>query len=259
MRLNLVHFFTFCALLPSLVLGFAHRRSIDVRRADSLGRDWSLSNLGHGTLLPRASITDLEAAALGFIKLMQTIENGKYKQRQVLVVGGQAVQHWYPGFRETDDSDIKVQSGTPPVKSMKEALARNSNGQYEITLGGSNWKLDNGNLINIDAIDSDLSPYVPTGFKPASEINSAGDLPYISKTDLLVSKLISCNERTEDDKATKDAKDAFQIVSNELAKGGVSLTQAQKDVVNKTGCMARVAETTCTKPEWWDKSLGLQT
>ena len=39
---------------------------------------------------------------------------------------------------------------------MKEALARNSNGQYEITLGGSNWKLDNGNLINIDAIDSDL-------------------------------------------------------------------------------------------------------
>ena len=102
MRLNLVHFFTFCALLPSVVLGFAHRRSIDVRRADSLGRDWSLSNLGHGTLLPRASITDLEAAALGFIKLMQTIENGKYKQRQVLVVGGQAVQHWYPGFRETD-------------------------------------------------------------------------------------------------------------------------------------------------------------
>ncbi|KAL9599866.1 MAG: hypothetical protein Q9219_003560 [cf. Caloplaca sp. 3 TL-2023] len=255
MRLNFHFLFAFLTVLSSLTLGFLDRRSILSGRTNLLGRDWSLASVGHGTLLPRASITDLEAASLGFIKLMQTIENGKYKERKVLVIGGQAIQHYYPSFRETD----AIQKGEPPVKSMKEAIARFSDGKFSIGLGGSFFKLDNGNEINIDAVDSDLSPYIPSGFQPASTINTAADLPYISKTDLLVSKLISCNERTAEDKAEKDAKDALQIVINDMKGVGISLTQAQKDAVNKNQCMPRVLEVTCTKQEWWDKTLGLKT
>ncbi|KAI4162375.1 MAG: hypothetical protein LQ342_003941 [Letrouitia transgressa] len=157
------------------------------------------------------------------------------------------------------DTDLKIQSGNPPVKSMKEAIARNSDGKFEIGLQASLWKLDNGQTVNIDAVDSELSPYVPGGFVPASSVNSVGDLPYISKPDLLVSKLISCNERVDDDKATKDARDAFQVVVNELAKGGISLTRAQKDAINRNNCMDRVYEVTCTTARWWERSLGLQT
>ncbi|KAL8707381.1 MAG: hypothetical protein Q9220_007573 [cf. Caloplaca sp. 1 TL-2023] len=198
---------------------------------------------------------------MGFINLMKTIENAKYKERKLLIIGGQAMQHYYPQFRETDDSDfkIKVQKGEPSVKSMKEAVARFSDGKYSIGLGGSFYKLDNGNEINIDAVDSDLSPYIPGGFVPASSINSAADLPYISKTDLLVSKLISCNERAADDKAEKDARDALQIVMNDMKVNGISLTQAQKDAVNSNQCMPRVTEVTCTTETWWDKTLGLKT
>ncbi|KAL8950365.1 MAG: hypothetical protein Q9222_003599 [Ikaeria aurantiellina] len=142
---------------------------------------------------------------------------------------------------------------------MKEAIARLSDGKYSIGLGGSFYKLDNGNEINIDAVDSDLSPYTPGGFQPASSVNSAADLPYISKTDLLVSKLISCNERATDDKAKKDALDAFQIVINDAKGVGISLTRAQKDAINNNQCMPRVTQVTCTKQPWWDKELGLQT
>ncbi|KAL8659751.1 MAG: hypothetical protein Q9202_006966 [Teloschistes flavicans] len=259
MRFNV--FVTLFALLSATTLGLLQRRSFGTGRTNLLGRDPFLTSGGHGTLLPRASITDLEAAAMGFINLMKTIEKAKYKDRMVLIIGGQAMQHYYPQFRETDDSDfkIKVQKGQPSVKSMKEAVARFSEGKYSIGLGGSFFKLDNGNEINIDAVDSDLSPYIPGGFKPVSEINSAADLPYISKTDLLVSKLISCNERTADDKAEKDARDALQIVVNDMKVSGISLTQDQKDAVNKFQCMPRVTEVTCTQETWWDKTLGLKT
>ncbi|KAL9045243.1 MAG: hypothetical protein Q9214_001686 [Letrouitia sp. 1 TL-2023] len=271
MRFNLAHFFTTLIVLPHLVLGFSFRdRSLRIRGTTNLQRrSWTPSHAGHGTLLPRVAdgtdIEDLEAAALGFIKLMQSIENGKYKEREVLVIGGQAIAHYYPGYRTTDvtarpdDTDLKIQSGNPSVKSMKEAIARNSDGKFEIGLGASLWKLDNGKSVNIDAVDSDLSPYVPVGFVPASSVNSVGDLPYISKPDLLVSKLISCNERVGDDKAKKDALDAYQVVANELTKGGISLTKAQKDAINENKCMDRVYEVTCTTAKWWEKSLGLQT
>ncbi|KAL8668009.1 MAG: hypothetical protein Q9168_007121 [Polycauliona sp. 1 TL-2023] len=256
MRFNFI-LFSLLPLLFSLSSAFLRRGAVDPRFANSLGRR-SFSTHAHGTLLPRAATSDLEAAALGFIKLMQTIEGGKYKERQVLIVGGQAIQHYYPGYRETDDCDINIQAGSPPVKSMKEAIARNSNGKYEIGLRESNFALDNGVKISIDAVDSSLARDKPTGYKKASDINTAADLPYIPKPDLLTAKLVSCSERMDDDKAEKDAKDAFQIVANELKSKGVSLSAEQKDIIVKGGCMNRVYEVTKTCPSWWGKSLGIK-
>lgn len=106
------------------------------------------------------------------------------------------------------------------------------------------------------------SPYNPGGYKAASEINSAADLPYISKSDLLVSKLISCTERTEQPKADKDAKDAYQVVLNDANQGGISLTAAQKQAIldsqNNAQCIDLVCDSTCTSKKWWNKQLGLQ-
>ncbi|KAL8859771.1 MAG: hypothetical protein Q9178_003886 [Gyalolechia marmorata] len=256
MRFTYIPILTALSLFLSFSSGFLRRGSVDNRFANSLGPR-SFAGYAHGTLQPRAATSDLEAAALGFIKLMQTIENGKYKDRQVLIVGGQAIQHYYPGYRETDDCDINIQAGSPPVKSMKEAIARNSDGRYELGLAASNFRLDTGVKISIDAVDSSLARDKPTGYKKASEINSVADLPYIPKADLLTAKLVSCSERMEDAKAEKDGKDAFQIVANELNSGGISLSAQQKDIINNGGCMPRVYEVTCTKPEWWARTLGL--
>ena len=95
---------------------------------------------------------------------------------------------------------------------------------------------------------------IPTGFKKASDINSAGDLPYISKNGLLTAKLVSCHERTKDDKATKDAKDAKHIVDTD---GDVGLTEDQKKTIVDGGCMNTVFEKTDTDAEWWAEKAGL--
>ncbi|KAI4174433.1 MAG: hypothetical protein LQ343_002370 [Gyalolechia ehrenbergii] len=138
---------------------------------------------------------------MGFVKLMQTIENKKYKDRQVLIVDGMAVQKYYPGLRDPPDCDFKVQSGRPPVKSMKEAMARlDPDKKFIERAQDFVYIVPSGKEVGVDAVDSASSPYNPTGYKPASQINSAADLPYISKADLLVSKLISCTERTEEEK-----------------------------------------------------------
>ena len=110
MRFSYIPFLTLFSLFLSFSSGFLRRGSVDNRFSNSLGLR-AFSGYAHGTLQPRAATSDLEAAALGFIKLMQTIENGKYKDRKVLIVGGQAIQHYYPGYRETDVS------GSPSIRS----------------------------------------------------------------------------------------------------------------------------------------------
>lgn len=108
MRFHVAHFFTTLIVLPSLVLGFGFRdKPLGIRGTTNLQRrSWTPSHVGHGTLVPRVAegtdIKDLEAAALGFIKLMQSIEGGRYREREVLVIGGQAIAHYYPGYRATD-------------------------------------------------------------------------------------------------------------------------------------------------------------
>lgn len=101
-----IHFYALVAILSSLALTIPSRPSLHGRRANLLGRDWSLSKRGPSALVPRTSQTDLEAAAMGFINLMKTVENGKYKDRKVLVVGGMAIQKYYPGMRDPPVSDF---------------------------------------------------------------------------------------------------------------------------------------------------------
>lgn len=258
-----IHFYALVAILTSLALTIPSRPSLHGRRANLLGRDWSLSKRDYGALVPRTSQTDLEDAAMGFINLMKTIENGKYADRKVLIVGGMAIQKYYPGLRDPPDCDLKVQSGRPPVKSMKEAMARlDPDKKFVQNAMDFVYTVPSGTQVGVDAIDSALSPYNPGGYKPASEVNSVADLPYISKSDLLVSKLISCTERTEQPKADKDAKDAYQVVLNDANQGGISLTAAQKQAIKdsqtNSQCIDLVCESTCTSKKWWNKQLGLQ-
>ncbi|KAL8877230.1 MAG: hypothetical protein Q9198_004715 [Flavoplaca austrocitrina] len=245
MRFNL-------APLVSLLPIFASLSSA-LPRPDSINRR-ALSYNEVRSLFPRAESADLENAAFSFIKLMQTVKDGQFKDREVLIIGGQAIQHYYPDYRQTDDSDINIKEGRPPVKSIKEIVAQNSDGKISAGLGGYFIKLDNGNEISIDAVDSALARDKPTGYKKASEINSASDLPYIPKNDLLAAKLVSCSERTDDDKAAKDAADAKHIVDTD---GDVGLTDDQKKIVVEGGCMNSVFEKTDTDAKWWAEKAGL--
>ncbi|KAL8848145.1 MAG: hypothetical protein Q9221_006831 [Calogaya cf. arnoldii] len=248
MRFNLLPLISLLPIFSSL--------SSALPRPDSINRR-ALSHNDARSLLPRAESADLENAALGFIKLMQTVKDGQFKDREVLIIGGQAIQHYYPGYRQTDDCDINIkegQRGEPPVKSVKEIVTQNSGGKLTGGLGGTFFKLDNGNEISIDAVDSAWARDKPTGYKKASDINSAGDLPYIPKNDLLAAKLVSCSERMEDDKAAKDAADAKHIVDTD---GDVGLTEDQKKVIVEGGCMNSVFEKTDTDGKWWAEKAGL--
>lgn len=62
------------------------------------------------------------------------------------------------------DCDINIQTGTPPVKSLKEAVARMSNGKYKIKLAESEFTLGNGVKVGIDAVDSALVSSAPHQF-----------------------------------------------------------------------------------------------
>ncbi|KAL8962589.1 MAG: hypothetical protein Q9193_001031 [Seirophora villosa] len=228
--------------------------SVESKSSNSIDRRSFSPNNAHGVLVPRADIGDLEQAALGFINVMKTEENGKFKDRGVLLVGGFAMAHYYPDFRETEDADIHLEAGKPPGKSVKEWVRDKSNGKFSIGLGGSNWKLDNGEEISIDVIDDALSEFKPVGYKKPSEIKSAGDLPFISKADLLTDKLIACSERTIYLKGEQDAKDAKQIVD---ADGNPNLSDAQKKLIVDKGCMDKVYDHTDTDAKWWAKKAGL--
>lgn len=76
--------------------------SVESKSSNSIDRRSLSPNNAHGALVPRAKIGDLEQAALGFINIMKTEENGKFKDRGVLLVGGFAMAHYYPDFRETE-------------------------------------------------------------------------------------------------------------------------------------------------------------
>lgn len=166
---------------------------------------------------------------------------------------------------------------------MKEWVRGKSNGKFSIGLRASNWKLDNGEEISIDVIDDAMvSPFIstatspapyntvvdhptnslplsqsefkPVGYKKPSEINSAGDLPFVSKADLLTDKLIACSERTIYIKGEQDAKDAKQIVD---ADGNPNLSDAQKKLIVDKGCMDKVYEHSDTDAKWWAEKAGL--
>lgn len=72
--------------------------SIESKSSNSNDRRSFSPNNAHGTLVPRANIGDLEQAALDFINVMKTEENGNFKDREVLLVGGFAMAHYSPIF-----------------------------------------------------------------------------------------------------------------------------------------------------------------
>ncbi|KAL8996815.1 MAG: hypothetical protein Q9169_003784 [Polycauliona sp. 2 TL-2023] len=229
--------------------------SVESKSSNSVDRRSFSGNNAHGALVRRTAIGDLEQTALGFINVMATKQDGKYKDRGVLLVGGFAMAHYYPDFRETGDCDIHLEAGNPPAKSVKEWVRDNSDKKFEIGLRNSNWKLDNGQSVSIDVIDDAMSEDKPVGYKKPSEISSAGDLPFISKADLLVSKLVACSERQDDSKKEQDAKDAKQIVD---ADGNPNLSDDQKQLIIKNKeCMNDVYDNSDTDAKWWAEKAGL--
>ena len=85
-------------------------------------------------------------------------------------------------------------------------------------------------------------------------IDTINDLPFMSSTDLVFSKLISCPQRSVPYKKTQDAKDALDIVRSTDA---VHLSQQQKSVLQRHDVLDEVAKQTGTTKQWWQQRLGL--
>ena len=95
----------------------------------------------------------------------------------------------------------------------------------------------------------------PSGWKPINEIHSLSDLPVISDTDLLFTKIVSSSERVERAKREQDAKDALMLVTYGHS---IRLSKQQKDFVNTSqDILHSIARETGKTEQWWQQKLGL--
>lgn len=98
------------------------------------------------------------------------------------------------------------------------------------------------------------SPYLPSSAKKLRSI-AEGEVPYISATDLIVFKINSCGMRAQASKKRLDAADARNLLEKQTAYSALSLTSAQRVVVESG--IADVVEHGTKSEAWWRAKLGL--
>lgn len=84
---------------------------------------------------------------------------------------------------------------------------------------------------------------------------AAGVVPYISVIDLLVFKIRSCGLRAQGFKKRRDAVDAENLLENETQVSPLSLSNAQKAIVEP--CIADVVAHGKHTEQWWKTRLGM--
>lgn len=82
-----------------------------------------------------------------------------------------------------------------------------------------------------------------------------GLIPYISPTDLIVFKMNCCGLRAKPAKKVIDAGDAETLIQGQTSNSPLSLTGAQKDVVEP--CIADMVQYGSQSEEWWRHRLGM--
>ena len=84
----------------------------------------------------------------------------------------------------------------------------------------------------------------------------ANALPYVSKNDLIVFKIISCGLRPLPAKTAQDARDAEALLETAAGNGSIQLSEAQKDLLTKE-VLEDVIRNSDHNEEWWKHRLGL--
>lgn len=82
-----------------------------------------------------------------------------------------------------------------------------------------------------------------------------GTVPYISIVDLIVFKINSCGLRAQGSKKRRDALDAGNLLDKETQASPLSLTSAQKAIVEP--CIVDVVAHGGHSEKWWRERLGL--
>ena len=83
----------------------------------------------------------------------------------------------------------------------------------------------------------------------------ADAIPYISPTDLVVFKMNSCGLRALPSKRRTDAADAQALLEGLTVHGSLSLTDAQRAIVEP--CINDVVVHGTRTETWWRERLGL--
>ncbi|KIX02795.1 uncharacterized protein Z518_08737 [Rhinocladiella mackenziei CBS 650.93] len=195
----------------------------------------------------------LETAAADVIGILKDVS--EYSDARVAVIGGLALWKYIPNGRTTEDIDFIVNIGNAPQR-VKQRLLALPNSPFVQQAQFFYYKTPSGPHIQIDITPQWQSPYMPATAAKLRDL-TAGAIPYISATDLVVFKMNSCGLRPQTSKKRTDAADAQALLEKLTVQASLKLTNAQKAIVEPSVDDV-VAHGTKTMM-WWREHLGLPT
>ncbi|EQB51598.1 hypothetical protein CGLO_08849 [Colletotrichum gloeosporioides Cg-14] len=192
----------------------------------------------------------LEAAASEVISVLKGIR--EFSNARIAVIGGLALWKYLPNGRTTEDVDFIINIDSAP-QGVKQRLLSLPNSPF-IQQAQFFYYKHGSTYIQIDITPQWQSPYMPTA---ALEVRTVpnGVIPYISPSDLIVFKINSCGLRAQAAKKRTDAADAQALLEFATKSSALSLTSAQRAVVEP--CIADVVTHGSKKEKWWKERLGL--
>ncbi|KAK4234268.1 hypothetical protein C8A03DRAFT_37958, partial [Achaetomium macrosporum] len=199
---------------------------------------------------------ELEETARRVLRALRRIDNVKYSNLRVAVIGGLARMHYDPRGRVTEDVDFFVDipgfSIPTELKTAIEALDGFSQTREVFYYA---YDTPEGKHVShkVDFIARNVCPYRPSAAQRIRDIPQ-GVIPYISRKDLVVFKIESCGVRKQTKQGLIDAIDAETLLS--MVKTPLALTPQQQAIVEDR--IEDVMSHCKHRPRWWwRKQLGL--
>ncbi|KAI1647086.1 uncharacterized protein F4817DRAFT_115910 [Daldinia loculata] len=199
------------------------------------------------------SLAELEAAARDVIRIMKTVPG--LSEQHIAVIGGMALWKYLPRGRSTEDVDFIITLDGP--KSIKPRLLALNNSPFVEYAQWFYYKTPNDRLIQIDFVGHFQAAYFPPTAQRVKDIPE-GTIPYITPSDLIVSKIFSCGLRGDPTKSRRDAADAENLL-NEVTKSHGPLILAPHQLNPVQGGLPDVIRQTDKNRDWWMTRLGLVT
>ncbi|KAK4240595.1 hypothetical protein C8A03DRAFT_31301 [Achaetomium macrosporum] len=187
---------------------------------------------------------ELQETARRVIRALRSVDDGKYSNLRVAVIGGLARMYYCESEeRVTKDVDFIVDiPGLTVTPELKTAISRLPNSGFSMPTDVlyCGYTTPKGTAVShqVDFIARDICPYLPSAAQRVQDI-AEGDIPYISRPDLIVFKIFSCGLRaTTTRKGGIDAEDAEQAIVEDRIDDVVSYFEDRPR-------------------SWWRERLGL--
>ncbi|XXH03561.1 hypothetical protein Hte_009966 [Hypoxylon texense] len=182
------------------------------------------------------------------VKQIHELRNAKLS-----VIGGLAVWHYLPRYRQTDNINFITNLSTSP-SSLKKRLLEKPDSPFFQRSQALYYRSPKGQDIRVDISPQWLGPYLPESATKVQDL-SDDEIPYISLTDLIVFKLDSSGLRSNPLKKDRDARDAAALVDHASRRGAIALSEKQEQVVEEALC--DVGRCGTKEKSWWVDQMGL--